>query len=70
MSDLHEYDEKPKGAIWWDSVKQDDRPKLGWWAPGGYIGRCRACNAHFLGAKRAGHCADCAYSNEFLDYQI
>jgi hypothetical protein len=41
--------------------KTDDRPKCGWWAPGSYMNKCRVCEETFIGDKRAGHCADCAY---------
>lgn len=40
----------------------DDRPAKGAWAPGGYLCLCMDCEEHFLGDKRALHCADCAYS--------
>ena len=49
------------GSVMW-MPKQDDRPQLGWWAPGEYINLCRRCNEYFIGDKRAGICADCAYS--------
>lgn len=42
--------------------KTDERPKRGWWAPGGYYNTCRICSAQFIGDKRAGWCADCAYA--------
>lgn len=42
-------------------LKHDDRPARGWWAPGGYMNTCRKCGVAFVGDKRAGHCADCAY---------
>ena len=41
--------------------KEDDRPKRGLWAPGGYTGKCKECESLFIGDKRAHHCADCAY---------
>lgn len=41
--------------------KRDIRPFLGWWAPGEYMRKCYHCGEHFIGDKRAGHCADCAY---------
>lgn len=40
----------------------DKRPARGWWAPGDYMNTCRKCGKGFVGDKRAGHCADCAYS--------
>lgn len=40
----------------------DERPPRGWWAPGGYISHCCKCKCNFIGDKRAGHCADCAYA--------
>lgn len=49
------------GSVMW-LPKQDDRPQLGWWAPGEYLNLCRRCNEYFIGDKRAGICADCAYS--------
>lgn len=46
--------------------KIDKRPQKGWWAPGNYIQKCALCGEDFIGDKRAGWCADCAYkdSNE------
>ncbi len=44
--------------------KEDSRPQLGWWAPGGYLCRCRRCDDYFAGDKRAGICADCAYAGD------
>lgn len=41
--------------------KEDKRPQRNWWAPGEYINYCRICGDGFIGDKRAGHCADCAY---------
>ena len=41
----------------------DKRPKRGWWAPGMYMRQCVKCLSWFLGDKRAGYCADCAYSD-------
>lgn len=51
-------------------AKVDQRPKRGWWAPGDYFNKCRICEATFIGDKRAGHCADCAYDNELHDFSI
>jgi hypothetical protein len=42
----------------------DTRPAKGNWAPGKYMCRCIKCGKTFAGDKRAGSCADCAYSNE------
>jgi hypothetical protein len=50
------------GSVRW-CPKQDDRPQLGWWAPGEYMNLCHKCNQHFIGDKRAGYCADCAYAD-------
>lgn len=47
--------------------KEDQRPKMGGWAPGGYSGKCSKCGDRFIGAKRAVECADCAYSAESND---
>jgi len=44
------------------NAKIDKRPHKGWWAPGGYICKCALCGDDFIGDKRAGHCADCAYN--------
>jgi hypothetical protein len=41
--------------------KRSKLPQFGWWAPGDYCRCCFECNEHFLGDKRAGRCADCAY---------
>ena len=43
----------------------DLRPAIGWWSPGGgeYTVTCNQCKCMFVGDKRAGHCADCAYEN-------
>lgn len=30
------------------------------WAPGGYVGPCRECQGHFVGAKRSRRCRPCA----------
>lgn len=44
----------------------DDRPPLLHlrWAPGNYSNRCCECGEMFIGDKRAGMCADCAYDIE------
>lgn len=44
--------------------KQDSRPQKGWWAPGSYLGKCKICGDDFIGDKRAGWCADCAYKEK------
>ena len=44
--------------------KVDRRPPRGMWAPGDYFQLCRRCRQHFIGDKRAGKCADCAYETE------
>jgi hypothetical protein len=44
--------------------KTDRRPPIGMWACGEYICQCVDCGAFFLGDKRAGNCADCAYQRE------
>lgn len=41
----------------------DPRPAIGLWAPGDYINNCRCCGLWFIGDKRAGWCADCAYKS-------
>ncbi len=41
--------------------KTDSRPQKGWWAPGNYLQICKKCGDEFVGDKRAGLCADCAY---------
>ena len=51
------------GSVMW-MPKQDDRPQRGWWAPGEYLNLCRRCNKYFVGDKRAGICADCAYESK------
>jgi hypothetical protein len=48
------------------NLKHDLRPKRGWWAPGGYMNTCTKCGDHFVGDKRAGMCADCAYKEPEL----
>jgi len=50
----------------WDNMKEDRRPARGWWAPGGYSNKCLQCGDYFVGDKRAGHCADCAYGDQEL----
>lgn len=45
------------------NAKTDNRPKRGWWAPGNYFKVCKNCGCTFIGDKRAGHCADCAYDD-------
>jgi hypothetical protein len=40
----------------------DHRPKLGWWAPGEYMCKCFKCQECYIGDKRSGMCADCAYA--------
>ncbi|MEH2517514.1 hypothetical protein V1279_003087 [Bradyrhizobium sp. AZCC 1610] len=48
--------------------KTDSRPQRHGWAPGWYLNNCRGegCkdleDPSFIGAKRAYHCADCAYA--------
>lgn len=51
----------PGSVRWWP--KQDERPPRGWWAGGEYMNICRKCGEHFIGDKRAGNCADCAYAD-------
>lgn len=51
----------PGSVRWWP--KQDDRPPRGLWAGGEYMNTCRKCGQSFIGDKRAGHCADCAYAD-------
>ena len=59
---MSESQQCPKlGSVQW-MPKQDTRPQKGWWAPGEYINYCRRCHDYFIGDKRAGMCADCAYS--------
>jgi hypothetical protein len=50
------------GSVSW-MPKGDDRPARGLWAPGEYLNLCRRCRLYFVGDKRAGHCADCAYAD-------
>ena len=52
---------KPGSSSW--CPKEDSRPPRGWWAGGGYMNCCRKCREHFVGDKRALHCADCAYAD-------
>lgn len=42
-------------------LKDDKRPQLFGWAPGGYFCKCSECGHSFAGDKRATTCADCAY---------
>ena len=44
-------------------VKSDWRPRRGVWAPGEYLCACIYCKEMFMGDKRAGSCADCAYKD-------
>jgi hypothetical protein len=63
-------EQKPKQpAAGWGRLKykEDSRPRRGWWAPGGYLRECVKCNERFVGDKRAGWCADCAYKWEAAD---
>lgn len=48
----------------WDNMKEDNRPKKNFWAPGNYTGKCVDCGCWFLGDKRAQQCADCAYDKD------
>lgn len=43
------------------TLKEDDRPRKGGWAPGSYHCQCHSCGEFFIGDKRAITCADCAY---------
>ena len=47
--------------------KTDSRPQRGWWAPGSYMNKCVECGEGFIGDKRAGSCADCAYREAAAD---
>lgn len=47
----------------WLDMSQDIRPHKGFWAPGGYIGKCVKCGADFIGDKRALECSACAYGD-------
>jgi hypothetical protein len=42
----------------------DGRDARGGWAPGDYLCICGKCQCRFMGAKRAFHCADCAYAED------
>ena len=53
-------------TINWSSIKEDKRPQRGWWAPGDYICFCTLCRKTFIGDKRAGWCADCAYGRDVI----
>lgn len=44
-----------------NGFKEDNRPQKNWWAPGHYACTCHICGEKFMGDKRAGQCADCAY---------
>ena len=46
---------------------RDDRPAIGCYAPGGYIVKCIKCKYSFIGDKRAGHCAPCAYDDDHVN---
>ena len=48
-----------------NELKYDKRPKKDWWAPGSYGNTCVKCGDGFIGDKRAGVCADCAYDDSF-----
>lgn len=63
-------EEKPKqpaAGFYPRHWKQDSRPQRGWWAPGNYLNKCVKCGDDFIGDKRAGWCADCAYKWEAAD---
>jgi hypothetical protein len=45
--------------------KEDDRPQRYGWAPGSYLNKCSGCGDEFIGDKRAGSCADCAYGKPY-----
>lgn len=63
-------EEKPKqpaADFYPRGYKTDSRPQRGWWAPGHYLNRCVKCGDGFIGDKRAGWCADCAYKWEAAD---
>lgn len=70
MDEITERTTKAKSERWTDIKEKDSRPAKGWWAPGEYICKCINCEEYFIGDKRAGHCADCEYDNNFQDFQI
>jgi len=43
-------------------LNSDQRPKRGFWAPGGYYNKCTICGNLFIGDKRALWCSPCAYN--------
>ncbi len=45
-------------------IKKDERAAFGNWAPGEYMQYCISCQKTFIGDKRAGTCADCAYDKK------
>jgi hypothetical protein len=45
------------------ALQRDDRPPRKGWAPGKYLRRCGGCAESFIGDKRAGECARCAYAD-------
>lgn len=53
----------PPGASLLNSKPCDSRPRRKGWAPGDYFAICKECKCHFIGDKRAYHCADCAYAD-------
>lgn len=53
----------PPGASFLNSKPCDSRPRRKGWAPGDYFAICKECKCHFIGDKRAYHCADCAYAD-------
>lgn len=59
---MNEEQAKQPAAGWTPlGYKEDSRPQRGWWAPGSYMNCCVECGEAFIGDKRAGSCADCAY---------
>ena len=52
------------------NAKIDERPHRRWWAPGNYMRKCVLCGEDFIGDKRAGHCADCAYKETISEKVI
>jgi hypothetical protein len=53
----------PIGEVRKALQSQSEQPQHGLWAPGDYLRHCLKCGDAFIGDKRAGHCAKCAYGN-------
>lgn len=63
-SDVYKIENFPSMLFW----KKDPRPAKGLWCEGSYTCACIKCGDRYMGDKRSGECADCAYGERITCY--